>query len=124
MNDQLVIDHLAELLTRDEPVLLGSAERDLVRRALTALAAATRDHAHLERIASIHREALGAVEHAAAGGTDAVTHLAQTVGVAYDTSAAAAAREELERSVDSAASASRVIGAALRFARDATVLVG
>lgn len=119
---EAAIDRLAELLEADEPVLLGAAERKLVRAALAALAAAERQVGHLTRVAEAHGaaleeiEAAGAAAAAALGESDAV--------VRYDFAAAGAARAQLRAALADARSASAVVSATLRFARDAAALAG
>jgi len=119
---EAAIDRLAELLGADEPVLLGAAERELVRGALTALASAERRVGHLVRVAGARGVALEEIE---AAGVAAAGALGESdVAVRYDFAAADAARGELESALAGARSASAVVGAALRFARDAAVLAG
>ena len=124
MTSQQIIDRLAQLLERDEPVLLGQSERALVRSALAVLAATAQRTAHLERLLEVNQTALGSVAATAEGATDGVEHLTSTAGVPYDFAAARTARARLEESVRAAGSAADIIAAALSFARDATLLAG
>ena len=116
MNDA-IIERLADLLAGDEPVLLNTVERELVRTALGALAASEKRVGHLQRVLSVQGAALERVESAATGalpsGGDAPV---------YDFAGADAARAEFESKLRTASSASSVVAAALAFARDAAVL--
>lgn len=112
------IERLAELLAGDEPVLLSAGERETIRASLAALAASERRAAHLEDLLRVHATGLDEAERAACG----VPEL-PIAGTTYDFAAAAAARETFRAALDSARSASSVVGAALAFARDAAILV-
>jgi hypothetical protein len=106
---------LSELLAGDEPVLLASGERELIRSALVALAASERRAGHLEELLHVYAGGLEAIEQGA--GVEFAFSDA-----AYDLAAAVAARAAFREKLESARSASAVVGAALAFARDAAVL--
>lgn len=109
------IQRLTELLVADEPVLLGAAERELVRGALASLAHAERRSAHLEELLRVHGAGLERIEAAATFDHD-------LPGVAYDFNAATAARATFRAQLESARDAESIVSAALAFARDAAVL--
>lgn len=110
------MNRLAELLASDEPVLLNTDERELIRVALAAVAAGERRVAHLEELLRVHAGGLDEIERAA-GVTVAFD------GRAYDFGAAAGARADFREKLETARDAKSIVSAALAFARDAAVLV-
>lgn len=117
-----VIDRLADLLDRDEPLLLSTDERSLVRAALAALADSERRARHYERLFESAGFALGAADRAAASAIDLV--LSRPEAPRFDAAKADDARAALEAKLRSAGSARDVVAAVLGFARDVAVLAG
>ena len=116
MNDA-VIERLADLLVRDEPVLLSAEERELIRTALTALGESEKRVGHLQRVLSVQGAALERVESAATGALPT-----NPDAPVYDFAAADGARAAFEAKLRAATTTSSVVAAALAFARDAAVL--
>jgi len=116
MNDA-ALHRLAQLLAGDEPVLLNSDDREIVRAVVAALGASERRAAHLESLLRVHESGLDEIEAAAAAAPPI-----SVGGTTYDYAGAERARETFRTQLDSARDASSIVAAALAFARDAALL--